>query len=169
MRRAPAPRFGEAHQRGETEDLGLVGQQVGQHQCQMQRLGRQGVDRRALRRELPVDRVGAVHGLQHRGQPLGEVFAFGQHEGDAGVANAFLGPHQALRHCGGFDGEGLGDGGGLHAEHRLQHQRRADVRGDGGMGAHQHELQPPVRNGGHVVFQIAWSGQSFSLSGSVIR
>ena len=43
----------------------------------------------------------------------------------------------------------------------LQHQRCADVRGDGGMGANQHQLQPPVRDSGHVVVLKSWHAVEF--------
>ena len=146
-------RLRQTYQRGQAEHLRLVGQQLGKHQSQVQRLGGQRFDRRAARSELPVDRIGAVDGFQHRGQPLGEVVAPGQHERDAGVADAFLGPHQPLRHGRRFDRERSGDRGGLDTQHRLQHQRGTNVRRDGGMSTDQHQLEPPVGNGGHVVFQ----------------
>ena len=62
--------LGQAHQRRQPEHLRLVGQQFGQHQRQVQRLGRQRFDRCGLRRQLPVDRVCAVDRFEHRGQPL---------------------------------------------------------------------------------------------------
>jgi len=65
----------------------------------------------------------------------------------------FLRTHQPLRHGRGFDCEGGGDRGGLHTQHRLQHQRGTNIRRDGGMSADQHQLEPPVGNGGHVVVQ----------------
>lgn len=62
----------------------------------------------------------------------------------------FFGPHETLRHGGRGDREGRADGGGVDSEHGLQHQRGTDVRGDGGVGAHQHELQPTVGKRGRV-------------------
>jgi hypothetical protein len=111
---------------------------------------------------VPVDRVRAVDRFQHGGQPGREVLSFGQQERDTGGADPPLGPHQSLRHDGRLDRERCGDRCGLDAEHGLQHQRRAHVGCDGGMGTDEHELEPAVRNRSHIGFESLGGRMAFA-------
>ena len=81
-----SPGLRKAHQRRQPQHLGLVGQELGQQQRQVQRVGGQRFDGPTLGYQLPVDGVGAVHGLQQRRQSLGEPFPFGHDEGYARIA-----------------------------------------------------------------------------------
>ena len=112
--------------------------------------------------ELPIDRIGAVDRLQHRGQPLrrgrrGRAARTGcPRRGCASWPAPVAAPWSRVR-----PRRPRRSAAGVDAEHRLQHQRRADVRRDGGMGADQHQLEPPVGNRGHVIFECRWSVVDF--------
>ena len=95
----------------------------------------------------PALRVGGVDGVEHRFEPLGQVFGFGDGEGDAGVLDAGLGADQALAHGRGRDEEGGGDVLGGHAEDGLEDQRRAHAALDGGVGAGEHQREAAVGDG----------------------
>ena len=76
----------------------------------------------------------------------------------------FFGAHQPLGHRGLRHREGLRDGGCLDAQHDLQHQRGTDVGRDGGVRAHQHQLEAPVGNLRHVpkITEFGWAVVGFA-------
>ena len=90
-------------------------------------------------RERGVDR------LEHRVQPLRPEFGLGDAKRNAGLPDLRLGARKPLAHRGGRNKKGRGDGGGVEAEHGLQHQRRANGCVYAGMGAGEHQRQPPIR------------------------
>ena len=92
----------------------------------------------------PVDRVGAVDRLEHGAQPRRHVGAGRDGERDAGIADPPLRPDEPLRHRRRLDGERAGDLRRVEAEHRLQHQRRADAGIDRRVRAGEQQLEPLV-------------------------
>jgi hypothetical protein len=148
------------HQRQEAERLGLLGQQRGQQPAQPNAfIGERPARRFAACRIRPALGKCRIDGIEHGCQPRRELAALGHGQGNAGFGNLALGAHQALAHGRGRGQEGRGDGGGVEAEHRLQHQWRADVRGDGRVGAGEHQRQAVVgdvvhrRRGIHLLRQ----------------
>jgi hypothetical protein len=68
-------------------------------------------------------------------------------EGDPGLTDLRLRAHQPLPHGGRRHEERPTDLRGIEAEHRLQHERRVDVRVDSRMGTDEEQLQALVWNG----------------------
>ena len=92
----------------------------------------------------PVDCVGAVNGFEHGRQPSRQVRPRRYAEGDTHVANAALGPNQALCHRGGLHREHASDAIRVEAEHDLEHERSAHRGVDRRVRAGEQQLQPLV-------------------------
>ncbi len=95
----------------------------------------------------PALGVGGVDGVEHGVEPFGQLFLFGNGEGDARIPDAGFGAHEALAHGGGRDEEGSGDIFGGHAEDGLQDQRRAHAALDGRVGAGEHQREAAIGDG----------------------
>ena len=138
VKRRPAARVQQQHQRQQPGGLGLVGHQLGQGAAQVQR----------LRGQLAVAVVAAVedqvdHG-QHRGQAVGQL-VLGRHpERDARRPDLALGPHQPLGHRGLGHQERPGDLGCGQAAEAAQGKRHLGVHGQRRMAAGEQQLQPLV-------------------------
>ena len=109
----------------------------------MQRLRRQLA---GLRSGRPVDHVGAVDRLEDRGHPRREVRQVGNAERNPGGLDALLHPDQAGRHRGRRHREGPPDLLGGETQHGVQHEWRVHRAVDGRVRAHEHQLEPPVRD-----------------------
>ncbi len=75
---------------------------------------------------------------------VGKFFAFGNAQGNAGLADLCLGAHQALAHRSGRHQEGRCDAGRIEAENSLQHERSADARINGRVRAGEHQRQAAI-------------------------
>jgi hypothetical protein len=143
------------HQRQQAQGLGLIRQQAGQQAAQPQGLVGQvaalGVGAGGVG---PAFGIAGVDGVEHRAQARRQVGQRRHRKRDAGLADARLGPHQALAHGGRRHQKGRADGRRVQAQQRLQHQRRAQRRVDGRVGAGEHQRQPAVGDlvalAGHV-------------------
>ena len=111
----------------------------------------------------PACRIGRVDGLQDGVEPVAEVVLLRHVEGNSGVPDPALGPHQPLAHRCRRHQERPGDGGGIEAEDGLEHQRRADRRVDRRVGADEHQPEPFVGNVVPVHVGLRFLGQQFEM------
>ena len=143
----PTPRLGVQHQRQQSLRLGLLRQQLGRQPRQEQRFPGEVAARRIGSPWIgPAFGERRIDGVEHGAEPPRQSLALGNGEGDAGLPDLVLGPHQPLGHGRRRGEEGRGDGLGVEAEHGLQDQWRADGDIDRRMGAGKHQRQPPVRD-----------------------
>ena len=140
------------HQRQQAERLALIGQQRGEQPPQPDRLvgqvappciGAFGIG--------PALGIGGIDRIEHRIEPLAQLSALGDVEGNAGFADLHLGARQALAHRRRRHEKGRRNGRRIEAEHDLQHQRRAHTALDAGVRAGEQQAEAPIGDRAAVV------------------
>ena len=141
----------QEHQRQEAPRLGLVGHQLDQDPTQPDGFGTELATDHAVpgRRAVALveDQVDDRH---HRGQAFGEQVVGRDPEGDAGVPDLPLGPHQPLGHGRIGHQEGSGDLLGGQSAQGPEREGHAGFCGQGRMAAREHQAQPVVGDGAHA-------------------
>ena len=136
------------HQSQQTQRLGFVRQQGDDQTPEPDGFfGQRAPLRLGAQRVGPAIAVDRVDRRQHRLQALGQLVVLGHLKRDAGLADAQLAAHQALAHGRWRHTKGRGDGGGVKTQHGLQHQRRAQIGGNAGVRAGEHQAQAVIGDG----------------------
>jgi hypothetical protein len=126
------------HQGDEPVDFGFVGHQSAERSTEPDRLGGQ-VDPSAV--ALVEDQVDDG---ENRSEAVGQEMVGWDPERDAGRLDLRLGPGESALHGLGSDEEGVRDLFGRQPAERSQGQRDLRFGGQGGMAAHEDELQALV-------------------------
>ena len=140
------PCFGESHDGGHRRRLRFVRQQLGEHTCDVEHLGRVVEVRPGAGCILVRASIRDFDRRQHGIEPLGPRLRSRHFERHAGLRDLALGSDQALRERRLRKQECSGDLAGRESAHEPQRQRRARIRRNRRMATHEDQAQALVGN-----------------------